>query len=317
MARPKDFAGEITVSSRIVDYLSSGLYESPAACLKELINNSYDADASLVEVFVKPDADRIIIADNGHGISRSDFERHFTRISESHKRDESDVTPGGRQKIGKIGIGFIAANEICDEMEIISTKRGSRELLRVTIHFDKMREDLSDRRRERDDIAKADYTGDVAEADKDSNYTRIFLKRVRGEAREILAGAKPPRPNAKAKSLYGLSAESVRNVLAEQSPPSWTEFDEYSRTLLRVALNVPVQYHANWLPARELRRVKDLQEQVAELGFALSYDGAELRKPVVLVPPSAAAGEVCFVKRFEYNGDSVAARGYFTPSTAL
>lgn len=311
VARPKHFTGEITVSSRIVDYLSSGLYESPAACLKELINNSYDADASLVEVFVKPDADRIIIADNGHGISRSDFERHFTRISESHKRDDSDLTPRGRQKIGKIGIGFIAANEICDEMEIISTKKGSTELLRVTIHFDKMREDLSDRRREGDNIAKADYTGDVEQADKDSNYTRIFLKRVRGEAREILAGAKPPRPNAKAKSLYGLSAESVRKVLAEQSPPSWTEFDEYSRTLLRVALNVPVRYHDNWLPVRELRRVKDLQEQVAELDFAVSYDGAELRKPIVLVPPSAAAGEACFVKRFEYSGNSVAAFGYF------
>ena len=80
MTTPKPFEGEITVSSRIVDYLSSGLYESPAACLKELVNNSYDADATLVEVFVKPDADRIIIADNGHGMDRTEFLRHFSRI---------------------------------------------------------------------------------------------------------------------------------------------------------------------------------------------------------------------------------------------
>jgi Histidine kinase-, DNA gyrase B-, and HSP90-like ATPase len=310
VTRPKHFEGEITVSSRIVDYLSSGLYESPAACLKELINNSYDADASLVEVFVKPDADRIIIADDGHGISRADFEKHFTRISESHKRSDSDTTPRGRKKIGKIGIGFIAANEICDEMEIISTKLDSTELLRVTIHFDKMRDDLSARRRDGDNIAKADYTGEVEPEEGSSSYTRIFLKRVRGEAREILAGAKPPRPTAKAKSLYGLSADSVRDILAD-SLPSWTEFDEYSRTLLRVALNVPVRYHDGWLPKRELRRVATLQNEVAGLDFRVEYDGAELRKPIVLVPPTSGGGEACFVRKFEYNGNNVAAQGYF------
>jgi hypothetical protein len=312
VSRSKHFTGEITVSSRIVDYLSSGLYESPAACLKELINNSYDADASHVEVFVKPDADRIIIADDGHGISRAEFEKHFTRISESHKRVDSDTTPQGRKQIGKIGIGFVAANEICDEMEIISTKRGSTELLRVTIHFDKMREDLSIRRREGGDIAKADYSGDVEQADVAANYTRIFLKRVRGEAREILAGAKAPRPGAKVRSLYGLSAESVRSVLAEESLPSWTEFDEYSRTLLRVGLNVPVEYHDGWLPKRELRRVADMQAEVSELGFQVTYDGSDLRKPIVLVPPAVGEGaETCFVRKFEYGGANVSAKGYF------
>ncbi len=61
MINSTEFHGEIRVASRIVDYLSSGLYESPSAALKELINNSYDADAINVAVYVKPDADRIII----------------------------------------------------------------------------------------------------------------------------------------------------------------------------------------------------------------------------------------------------------------
>jgi HSP90 family molecular chaperone len=73
----KKFEGEIKVASRIVDYLSSGLYDSPAACLKELINNSFDADATKVEVFIKPDADRIIIVDDGDGMDRKEFEKHF------------------------------------------------------------------------------------------------------------------------------------------------------------------------------------------------------------------------------------------------
>ncbi len=89
------FRGEIVVASRIVDYLSSGLYKSPAACLKELINNSYDADATRVNLFVKPDADRIIIEDDGLGMDRNEFEKHFRRISESRKRDDSQTTPRG------------------------------------------------------------------------------------------------------------------------------------------------------------------------------------------------------------------------------
>jgi HSP90 family molecular chaperone len=128
------FSGEIKVAARIIDHISSGLYESPAACLKELINNSYDADAKKVDVFVKPDANQILIADDGIGLNKDEFQRHFDRISESHKRETSDVTKYGRLKIGKIGIGFIAANEICDVMEIESTKQGSDELLKVTIN---------------------------------------------------------------------------------------------------------------------------------------------------------------------------------------
>src|SRR5688572_12355851 len=107
MAASDTFSGEIVVASRIVDYLSSGLYESPAACLKELVNNSYDADAKLVNIFVKPDADRIIIEDDGLGISKEEFVKHFSRVSESYKREGATKTPSGRPIIGKIGIGFI------------------------------------------------------------------------------------------------------------------------------------------------------------------------------------------------------------------
>ncbi|HEY8098091.1 MAG TPA: ATP-binding protein, partial [Methylobacter sp.] len=145
---PQKFHGEIKVASRIVDYLSSGLYHSPAACLKELINNSYDADAKVVRVFVKPDADRIVIEDDGCGMTRSEFEKHFQSISESHKRDDSpDTKILGRPKIGKIGIGFIAANEICEIMEIYSTKAGSLDLLHVVINFAEMRLPIEERRR--------------------------------------------------------------------------------------------------------------------------------------------------------------------------
>lgn len=307
MATTNDFQGEIVVASRIIDYLSSGLYESPAACLKELINNSFDADATRVAVFVKPDADRIIIEDNGSGMDQADFVKHFSRISESHKRDDSDYTPSGRPKIGKIGIGFIAANEICDVMEIISTKAGSTELLEVSIRFDLMRQDLDERRRGDNDFAKADYFGRVSETDPESHFTQVFLKQVRGGAKSILAGVGPSEFAFGEKSLYGLKHESVLRKLKDKNLKTWSQFDAYSKNELEVALNIPVRYHKGWLPPNLQSKVKDFEQEVAQLNFSVYFDGSELRKPIVFDPPEGKA----FIDRFEFEGEHVAAKGYF------
>ena len=237
----------------------------------------------------------------------------FRRISESHKRDESDVTRIGRKKIGRIGIGFIAANEICDEMEILSTKKGSKELLHVTVYFNKMRQDIESRRRGDLEIAKADYEGDVEETNSPSHFTQIFLKKVRGEAKKILAGAQSPRPEARHRSLYGCSVASVRKLLANPRLTSWSEFNKYSQTMLGVALNVPVNYHNDWLPNRGLEQVRAIVEEIKSLHFTLQYDGTELRKPIVLFRrnPNVESPSAYFVRRFNYSGDKVAAHGYF------
>ena len=307
MANNNEFKGEIVVASRIVDYLSSGLYESPAACLKELINNSYDADATRVDVFVKPDADRIIIEDDGCGMDRADFEKNFSKISESYKREDSDTTPLGRPKIGKIGIGFIAANEICDVMEIVSTKEGSTELLQVSIRFDHMRTDATERRRDAGDIAKGDYHGDVKEtANHKSHFTQIFLKRIRGEARTILAGERTTDFSSGKTSLYGLSPSSTCELLMEENLKTWNEFNAYSKNMLEIALNVPVNYHEHWLPPSLRSKVKDIEEPTSSLGFSVFIDGTELRKPIVFKPSGKA-----IVDRFTFEGNHVSAKGYF------
>lgn len=313
---PDTFTGEVTVASRIVDYLSSGLYNSPAACLKELVNNSYDADATEVRVFVKPDADRLVISDNGTGMSRGEFERHFERISESHKRDESSETAKGRPKIGKIGIGFIAANELCDVMEILSTKAGSDELLRVEVNFSEMRLSKEEREREGDTYAKGDYIGEVGEAERDEHYTHVILKAVRGEARDIFIGARaasnrkeldpPDDMTVGSLSVYGRKPEHVRDLL-ESKVKDWGDFDAYSQTMLRVGLNVPVPYLPGWYGKKKSQLLEGLADEVASLQFKVLYDGSDLRKPVVL--PTSSKGSA--LQKIEIDGDHVEAHGYF------
>jgi hypothetical protein len=299
------FRGEILVASRIVDSLSSGLYETPAACLKELVNNAYDADATTVRIFVKPDADRLIITDDGTGFDRQEFERHFSRISESHKRDETDVTAAGRPKIGKIGIGFIAANELCDVMEIISTKAGSTQLLNVDINFAEMREAPEKRKRDGDDYAKGDYEGVVSETDRDTHYTHIFLKGVRGEARAILAGATRAGGSGAGASLYGLKPDTITSFLASGRFASWLDLDQYSQTLVEVGLNVPVRYPEKWMPEDARRKVTRFVKSVEGLDFNVLYDGIDLRKPVAFGRETRHV-----IHTFTIAGEHVGATGY-------
>ena len=305
----ESFKGEIRVASRVIDYLSSGLYPSPAACLKELVNNGFDADASKVNVFVKPDADSIIIEDNGQGMTKTEFVTHFERISESHKRDHNQFTNNKRPKIGKIGIGFIAANEICEVMELFSTVKGSDELLHITINFDEMRKPIEERRRgdNNDEFVKADYFGEILETANKESYTRLFLHKVRGEAREILVGASTQTVGKESQSLYGLSAASVADKLRSPTLRSWKEFDAYSETMLQIALNVPVAYAPEWVPKKLASSVRDFEKTVTDLEFQVFYDGTELRKPTVFNPTNDAY----FIDRFNFRGKHVAAKGYF------
>ncbi len=298
-------SGKIKVASRIIDYLSSGLYNTPAACLKELVNNAYDAGATRVDIYVKPDADQIIIEDNGQGMSKEEFQSHFDRISESHKRDDTDHVKR-RPKIGKIGIGMIAANELCEIMEIYTTKEGSAELLHVFINFDEMRKPPHERKTANDEYTKADYSGVIYTTDHEAHYTKIFLTSIRGESKNILNGANAGDPKGDAISLYGRSPQSVEKILMGR-PDSWKRFDLYSETMLRIALNVPVRYYPNWIPSSLKSEVTDMEVEIEELDFSVFYDGTELFKPTVLNPPD----EYFILKRFEFKGELVSAHGYF------
>jgi len=57
--------------------------------LAELIKNSYDADATRVEVTVRPDS--IVVSDDGHGM---DFRfQELLDADRSKHKDERDVSP--------------------------------------------------------------------------------------------------------------------------------------------------------------------------------------------------------------------------------
>ncbi len=64
---------EVSISHRIIELFSAGLYSSPNKAFEELVCNSYDAFASKVAVYVPSDSTvegaYIWVCDNGEGLN--------------------------------------------------------------------------------------------------------------------------------------------------------------------------------------------------------------------------------------------------------
>ncbi|MFB6133272.1 MAG: DNA mismatch repair endonuclease MutL [Halanaeroarchaeum sp.] len=89
------------LDDRTIDRIAAGeVVERPASVVKELVENSLDADADRIEVTVDGDGcDRIEVADDGIGMSEADLRAAVEQHTTSKIRDIDDLTSG----VGTLG----------------------------------------------------------------------------------------------------------------------------------------------------------------------------------------------------------------------
>lgn len=132
---------EVSISYKIIELFSAGLYSSPNKAFEELICNSYDAYADKVSVFVPPDlaADDafIWVCDNGSGLNAEEL-KDLWKIGESNKRTiaEGNVE---RLQIGRFGIGKLATYILTRNLTYITKKDGK--YLLVTMDYNRIKSD--------------------------------------------------------------------------------------------------------------------------------------------------------------------------------
>ena len=129
----------LTTNERILARITDGIYRQPSSALRELISNAYDADAR--EVTILTDAPRfssIIVRDDGLGLSPASLAHMIKNIGGSAKRTKegqdlkiaasNDATrsPGGRQLIGKLGIGLFAVAQFTRHFLIVTKRKGDK-----------------------------------------------------------------------------------------------------------------------------------------------------------------------------------------------
>lgn len=101
------------VDARTILQLGRQSIKDHTTALVELVKNSYDADARLVDVVIEQSAGRgcIRVADDGGGMTEADIDSHWLRIGYSEKR-HSKYSLRGRRKTGEKGVGRISADRL-------------------------------------------------------------------------------------------------------------------------------------------------------------------------------------------------------------
>jgi hypothetical protein len=115
----------MTVDLNVLDHLADGLYSSVAAVLTETVANAWDADAKEVRIELDIGHDRISIFDDGIGMDKDSINYRYLRVG-YHRREERDITLGGRAVMGRKGIGKLSLFSIANTIEIRSESTGSQ-----------------------------------------------------------------------------------------------------------------------------------------------------------------------------------------------
>src|SRR5687767_8944404 len=106
-----------TVDTHLFRELGELLVGRDSTALVELIKNAYDADATSVTVHGESlnssQSGRIVITDNGIGMTPQQFEAGFLRIASRIKEEGDRRSPlFGRRYTGAKGVGRLAAHKL-------------------------------------------------------------------------------------------------------------------------------------------------------------------------------------------------------------
>jgi len=136
---------ELQLDPKILKLLGPSLYTNIYYILAELIANAYDADAKNVYIIEKPDS--IIVEDDGTGMSYEDTKIYLNVAAETRTTKKDSYTKKGRRKIGRKGVGKLAALSVSEDIWVQTIKDGEKLgfILTRNIKDDRMLEPLKEK----------------------------------------------------------------------------------------------------------------------------------------------------------------------------
>lgn len=129
-----------TVDAGLIQRLGYELVGRAETAVSELIKNSYDADATVVDVdFIDTTVQggSLVISDNGLGMTEKQLIDGFMRISSTDKLHNPTSPRYYRTKAGRKGIGRFAAQRLGEELVIVTQTRASEKATKITIDWNK------------------------------------------------------------------------------------------------------------------------------------------------------------------------------------
>ncbi|WP_405144065.1 ATP-binding protein [Sphaerisporangium sp. NBC_01403] len=188
----------LRTDQRVLARVTDGIYRQPAAALRELISNAYDADATRVTIRTeRPEFRRMSVDDNGNGMSPKTLVRLLHHIGGSTKRTSMgadfgvtditnpDVSPGGRPLIGKIGIGLFSVAQLTQTFQIVTKTRGDDHQTVASVLLRQYTEGLRELEDSTYEAGKVRVWREPV-PDTEKQGTSIVLTAIRPQTRETL-----------------------------------------------------------------------------------------------------------------------------------
>jgi hypothetical protein len=118
---------QLNIDPRILELLGPNLYTNIYYVLAELISNAYDADAK--NVYITANRDDIRVEDDGHGMSydAGDIAKYLKVAGVSRVTEAESLTRSGtRRKMGRKGVGKLAALSVSENVDILTIANGEK-----------------------------------------------------------------------------------------------------------------------------------------------------------------------------------------------
>ena len=121
MSNAKEY--RLIVDPRILKILSENLYTNLYYVISELIANAYDADAH--NVYVKITNNSLVVEDDGLGMDDDSIKNYLKVGYESRTDETNSITNLGRKKMGRKGVGKLAALSVSKEYKLMTKQNGT------------------------------------------------------------------------------------------------------------------------------------------------------------------------------------------------
>jgi signal transduction histidine kinase len=174
-----------TVDSALLRELGEKLVETVHIALIELVKNSYDADATELEILFTKDSNgesEIHVIDNGKGMDFKSVQDYWMRIATTNKEEKYVSAIFGRPLTGAKGIGRFSCRRLGSKLKLITrgTKAGNVVGVQETIERTEVEFPWS----EFDpgtDVTEIECLGDTKEIKNESTGTTLIISQISEE----------------------------------------------------------------------------------------------------------------------------------------
>lgn len=180
---------KIIIGKHALESLTTGMYTDPLVVFREYIQNAVDSideavnrkiilqEENKIEIILSPIERKIIIKDNGTGISLDEAEKTLISVGNSKKLQG--------QARGFRGIGRLAALSYCERLIFETSYFNEEEGTRISLDAKKLSDKLSLQELEdtsAEEVLKAVYRVERFSANKNQHYFNVILENIDPES---------------------------------------------------------------------------------------------------------------------------------------